>query len=112
MARTAINAAINVAAMDGTAAGETRAGWTSDPAAEEFRRLQPDATLLERLAKSTGGEMIDPADLDDFANKLPKKQAQIMEPYEQPFWHQSWVFLLAIGLLGAEWALRRARGLP
>ena len=82
--------------------------------AEEFRRLQPDATLAGScLARTTGGEMVDPADLDDFAEKLPKKQAQIMEPYEQPFWHQSWVFLLAIGLLGAEWRSPwRARGLP
>jgi hypothetical protein len=35
-----------------------------------------------------------------------------MEDYVKPFWHQSWVFLLAIALLGAEWGLRRVKGLP
>jgi hypothetical protein len=105
-------AAIHVTAMDGTAVGDTRTGWTSDPAAEEFRVLQPDATLLQRLAKSTGGEVIDADSLDKFAEGLPMRQAQVMEPFVQPFWHQSWVFLLAIGLLGAEWGLRRFKGLP
>jgi len=35
----------------------------------------------------------------------------ITEPYTQPAWHQSWVFLAVLGCLGAEWALRRWKGL-
>jgi hypothetical protein len=105
-------AAISVVGMDGVGIGEARAGWTSDPAAEEFRMLQPDATLLERIAKTTGGEVIELSDLERFATNLPQRQAQVMESYTQPFWHQSWIFLLAIALLASEWALRRWRGLP
>jgi hypothetical protein len=43
---------------------------------------------------------------------LPLRHAEVMEPYVQPFWHQSWVFLAVIGFLAMEWGLRRWRGLP
>ncbi len=92
--------------------GQAQIGWASDPAADEFRDLQPNAALLERIARATGGEMIPAADLPKFAAGLPLKKAQITEAYVMPFWHQSWVFLLAIACLAAEWGLRRWKGLP
>ena len=92
--------------------GEAHAGWTSDPAAEEFKNLQPDTALLERLAHATGGQVVKADDLPAFARELPSKHAPITEPYIQPFWHQSWVFLLAIACLAGEWGLRRWKGLP
>jgi hypothetical protein len=56
--------------------------------------------------------MVKPADLDKFVVTLPTRHAQITEPYIRPFWHQSWIFLLAIACLAAEWGLRRWKGLP
>jgi hypothetical protein len=102
---------VNVTGADGGDLGMTEAGWTSDPAGEEFRDLQPDRALLERLAGATGGHVVDAADLDSFASALPTMHAPITEPYVQPFWHQSWVFLVAIACLAAEWGLRRWKGL-
>jgi uncharacterized membrane protein len=99
-------------APDGADVGKAQAGWTADPAAEEFRDLQPNAALLDRIAKGTGGEVVRAGDLAAFAASLPTRHAEITEPFEQPFWHQSWVFLLAIACLVAEWGLRRVRGLP
>jgi uncharacterized membrane protein len=97
---------------DGSDLGQTETGWASDPAAEEFRDLRPNRALLERIANATGGQMIADGELDKFASTLARRHAQITEPYVEPFWHQSWVFLVAILCLCAEWGLRRWKGLP
>jgi len=97
---------------DGAEIGQAHAGWTSNPAAEEFARLNPNRDLLQRLATATGGQMVDPADLDRLVSDLPNRKAQVTDPYILPIWHTPWVFGLAIVLLTAEWGLRRWRGLP
>lgn len=101
-----------VTGPDGADVGQAEAGWTSDPAAEEFQNLKPNRALLDRIAKSTGGQVIRPADMDSFVATLPTLHAQITEPYIRPFWHQAGIFLLAILCLTAEWGLRRWQGLP
>ena len=105
-------ATATAAAPDASDVGHADAGWTYEPAAEEFRSLQPDAKLLDRIARATGGQVVQAADLDDFAATLPTRHAQITEPYTNPLWHNSWVFLVAICCLTAEWGLRRWKGLP
>jgi hypothetical protein len=108
----AYRAEVTAAAADGSEVGRAQAGWTSDPAAEEFRKLAPNVALLERLARETGGQVVDPDDLASFVASLPTRHAEITEPYVQPAWHQPWVFLLAIACLAGEWGLRRWKGLP
>jgi hypothetical protein len=97
---------------DNAEVGTANAGFTFDAAAEEFRTLAPNAQLLERMARATGGEMVSAENLPSFAATLPTKNAQIKEATLSPLWHQSWVFLLAIACLAAEWGLRRLKGLP
>jgi uncharacterized membrane protein len=97
---------------DGVEIAQTQTGWTADPAAEEFRELQPNRELLNRIATATGGEVVRLADIDSFVKTLPSRHAQVTEPFVQPAWHQSWVFLIAIACLAAEWGLRRWKGLP
>jgi uncharacterized membrane protein len=95
----------------GAEVGRSQAGWTSDPAAEEFRSLKPNRRLLEELARKTGGEMV-PADrLDAFANGLPQRKVPIAESWTFPIWHQPAVFLLALACFVGEWGLRRWKGL-
>lgn len=103
---------VTVKGPDGAEVGATQTGWTSDPAAEEFRDLRSNRPLLDRIARATGGQVVKAADLDDFVKTLPTRHAQITEPYVRPVWHQPWVFLLAILCLTAEWGLRRWKGLP
>jgi uncharacterized membrane protein len=108
----AYRAEATVTAPDGSEVGRSQAGWTSDPAAEEFRDLRPNRALLDRIARATGGQVVPASDLDDFVSTLPTRHAQVTEPYVRPVWHQPWVFLLAIVCLTAEWGLRRWKGLP
>lgn len=100
-----------VTAEDGKEAGRAEAGWTSDPAAEEFRSLKPNRALLEGLAKRSGGEIVAAGDLEKFAAALPNKKAPITESWTSPLWHQAGVFLFALACFVAEWGLRRWRGL-
>ncbi len=101
-----------VKAADGSAVGEVDAGWTSEPAANEFRELRANRELLASIAERTGGEMVAAEDLDDFVETLPTRAAEITEPYVVPLWHRPGVFLLAIACLVGEWGLRRWKGLP
>lgn len=95
----------------GLEVGRAQAGWSSDPAAEEFRSLKPNRALLETIAGKTGGEIIAADALDSFARKLPNRKAPITENWTSPLWHQAGVFLFALLCFVAEWGLRRWRGL-
>ena len=92
-------------------AGRAETGWTSDPAADEFRSLKPNRALLETIAKATGGEVVSANKLEAFAKTLPNRKAPITESWTSPLWHQAGVFLFALACFVAEWGLRRKRGL-
>jgi hypothetical protein len=89
-----------------------RAGWTSDPAIEEFKDLRPNHGRLQQLARKTGGELVSIEDLHEFVKCLPNRKIPVTEPWIYPLWHQWPVILLALGCLIAEWGVRRWRGLP
>lgn len=95
----------------GVEVGRTETGWTSDPAADEFRSLQPNRSLLENLARQTKGEMLAAGGLEAFAKSLPNRSAPVTETFTSPLWHQAGVFLFALACFVAEWGLRRRRGL-
>ncbi len=94
-----------------TPLGTKTTGWAYGPQAEEFSRLEPDKTFLQRIAKETNGQMIA---LDEIT-KLPEMLKNIRVPIEvtlsTPLWHSPWVFVILLLLLGAEWFLRRKGGM-
>ncbi len=96
----------------GAEVGKAVAGWTTDLAAEEFKSLKPNRALLERIAKQTGGEVIEMGALGAFANRLPSLKAPVTEAWTYPLWHQPLVFAFALLCFATEWGLRRMRGLP
>lgn len=96
---------------DGSEIGSATAGWVAQPAADEFQRIEPDREALTRLAAETGGEVIDPQDLESFVASLPSRKAPVTEPWTSPLWHSPIYFLIAISCVVAEWGLRRFNGL-
>jgi uncharacterized membrane protein len=95
----------------GAEVGRAEAGWTADPAAEEFRSLKPNRVSLESIARQTDGEVIAPEKLDDFARGLPNRKAPISESWSSPLWHQPAVFLFALACFVIEWGVRRWKGM-
>ena len=101
-----------VSDANGAEVGRAEAGWTSDPAAEEFRSLKPNRAFLETLAKQTGGEMVKASGLESFAKSMPNRKAPVMESASIPLWHTPAMFLFALACFVAEWGVRRLKGLP
>ena len=101
----------SVTDMNGLTVGSAEAGWTSDPASEEFRSLNPDRELMEQIARQTGGQVVKSEDLLSFVKNLPSRQVPVTEEFTSPMWHTGWLFALAIGCFVAEWGVRRTRGL-
>jgi uncharacterized membrane protein len=87
-------------------------GWTAEPSASEFARVEPDRELLQRLAQESGGELVPIENLESFVASLPSKKVPITESRVEPLWHRPWLILFAIGCLCLEWGIRRWKGLP
>ena len=101
-----------VTQADGKRVGQAATGWTSDPAAEEFRSLKPNRALLATLAQRTGGEIIAMKDLEKFVRALPERSAPITETWSYPLWHKPLLFLFVLACFVTEWGIRRWKGLP
>lgn len=95
----------------GVEVGRAQAGWSADPAGEEFKSLKPNRALLENIARQTGGEVTALNNLAAFADKLPAKGAPVTEMVTTPLWHKPLVFLLALACFASEWGLRRWKGM-
>ncbi len=108
----AYRAHVTIHDADGKPVGESEIGWTSEPAAAEFRQITPNRKLMQQIAKATGGEVVALDDLNTFVNTLSVRKMPITEQWTRPLWDQTWVFLLAVGCLVGEWGLRRWKGLP
>lgn len=108
----AYRAEVSVTAADGSDVGRRETGWAVEPETEEFRRLGGNRALLEQLAQDSGGEVIEPGQLDRFVSSLPNRKIPVTESWTYPLWHHWNVLAAAIACLVGEWGLRRWRGLP
>ena len=110
------SAQVAVAGADGTKLGEAQTGWTVDLEAREFQSVRTNRPLLERIARQTGGRLVEVGALDKFARGLPHRDVPIAETWVRPLWDlpgvQPAVFLFALSCFIAEWALRRWKGMP
>jgi len=96
----------------GQTIGSAQTGWSSDPFAEEYNSIRINRPLLDELAAKTGGEVLTWDDLEGFGDRLFKRPLPVMEAWTFPLWHNSILFIAAIGCLVGEWGLRRLWGLP
>ena len=103
---------VEVIDHEGQPLGNAETGWVADSTADEFARVVPNIDLLTRIAQQTSGEVIKISDLDTLVRSLPHREAPLTEAYTVPIWHQPWMMALIVGLLCAEWGLRRWKGLP
>ncbi|MDA0590471.1 MAG: glutamine amidotransferase [Planctomycetota bacterium] len=97
---------------DGEALAPAEAGWIHAPVVGEFQSIGVNRSLLEKLAKETGGEIVQAKDLDDFVSDLSSKPMPVMTAWTMPLWDSPFVFLVVMACLLGEWGLRRSKGLP
>ncbi len=102
-------------AVEATSGGKTTTAETTFLAAEESRAeyfgAQLRAPLLERVAEETGGRFYTPANVASLPEDLSitGKGATVIEELE--LWDMPVNLLLLVLLVGAEWAVRKRRGL-
>ncbi|WP_193212128.1 glutamine amidotransferase [Luteolibacter marinus] len=95
----------------GLRVGSPEDGWVANDDADEFRRLEPDREVLEAIAATTGGRMLEASALDGFARDLPSMEMPETRTWSRSLWHTPLVFLLVLACFAGEWILRRRRGL-
>jgi hypothetical protein len=105
-----------VADEKGSEIGDAEAGWAVDIEAREFRSIRTNRPLLERIARQTGGRVIELDGLDDFARKLPARDVPVTTAWIKPLWDLPGIlpvfFLFVLICFAGEWALRRWKGMP
>jgi hypothetical protein len=80
-----------------------------DGTAENFHTEQNRA-LLEQLASQTGGRYWDPSKLKDLPRDISYSEAGISVRTTNELWNMPVIIVLMLGLLIAEWLLRRKWG--
>ena len=103
---------IEATSPDGDTLDAVETGWTAQPSATEFARVEADNEALRALAEKSGGEVVTMDTIDDFVAELPTRKVPVTETRIQPLWHRPWLILLAVGCLCLEWGIRRWKGLP
>ncbi len=83
-----------------------------DPGTEERSRVHDREGLVELLVRHSGGRVLD--DHEDAGDlDMPRPDVLLIaQERERPLWSHASVLLLAVLLLGLEWALRKRSGLP
>ena len=81
------------------------------PDAGEFSRGESSPATLRWLAAGSGGRYFPEADLEAIREALPRETRLIERRLRLRVWDHPVFFLLFLGLLGLEWALRKRYGL-
>ena len=73
----------------------------------EFGQTALDEPLLRELAATTGGAFFREEDLYKLPETIQQKTARIRSPLEVELWSSPIYFLLLLGVVTAEWVLRK-----
>ena len=103
---------LGVEASRGGSVIGTDDGWLRvGPGDDEYFDAARRTALLERIAEQTGGRSYTEATVDELPEDLQYAGTGVTTVEERDLWDMPVLFLILIGLIGSEWALRRRRGL-
>lgn len=91
--------------------GSATANVVAGPSVSEYFDAGMRAPLLRRLAEETGGKFYTAKDTATLAEAIAYSGRGVTVVDERDLWDMPIVFLLFLGVIGTEWAFRRARGL-
>ena len=77
----------------------------------EFYGAAQNSDLLKRIATETGGKYYTPATAQSLLDDLTYRQTAYSERVTKDLWDMPINFMLIVGLLSAEWFLRKREGL-
>jgi len=77
----------------------------------EFYGAEQNSDLLKRVATETGGKYYTPSEAQKLLDDLTYRQSPYSERVTKDLWDMPINFMLIVGLLSAEWFLRKREGL-
>ncbi len=77
----------------------------------EFQRVNQDAQALGELARRSGGQYAPVAGLASVVESMPLASREVGAQTEVVWRTSAWLFLLVLGLLTAEWLIRKRVGM-
>jgi len=77
----------------------------------EFENPQLNEELLKQLADLSGGVYTPLMQIDSLPSKIKDVSSTITTVYEDELWDSPIILLIAVGILSAEWILRKRKGL-
>lgn len=101
---------VSVSGARGSAASDSTFVAVAD-LASEYYGAEMRKPLLERIAEETGGRFYTPATMGTLPADIALSKRGVTVVNQMDLWDMPAVLLLLIGLLSAEWAYRRRRGL-
>ena len=91
--------------------GEDQIDIYAHPQLAELEAPQLNEVLLKELAERTGGAYFSIADAASLPENIPNVQNPVFVDAERELWAHPLILLAVVGLLGAEWFLRKRIGL-
>jgi uncharacterized membrane protein len=77
----------------------------------EFADPRLNEGVLRRIARDSGGQYMPLSDISRVVSSLESAAPALGEPERRDLWHNPWIYAVLVGLLAAEWILRRRWGL-
>jgi hypothetical protein len=77
----------------------------------ETRRPEADHETLERIAATTGGQMLEPPSLIEGLSAIRNRSVQIPDDVVETLWDSKLVWLLFVLMISIEWVFRKGFGL-
>lgn len=99
------------AASEGEIVGSGVLHLDAGPSDAEYFDAGRRTAVLERLADDTGGRFYTPETVSSLPEDLQFTGGGVTLTEERDLWDMPILFLLLLGLVGAEWGYRRMRGL-
>jgi len=103
---------VHAEARQGTTSLGTADRWMYVGGADrEFADPRLNEGFLRRIARESGGRYVRAADASQVTSWLASSAPPNAAPEQRDLWHEPWAYALILGMLSAEWILRRRWGL-
>jgi nitrogen fixation protein FixH len=83
----------------------------AEQASREFVDAEMRASLLQRISRETGGRFYTPSTVSSLPEDIALSKRGVTVVNQMDLWDMPFVFLMLVGLVCAEWAYRKKRGL-
>jgi uncharacterized membrane protein len=91
--------------------GTNKSNFQVAESTEEFRSAAMNAALLQRLSAATGGRYYSPDNVRSLPSDISYIDKGASRIEDKDLWDMPFLFLVLIGLVSAEWILRKRKGL-